>query len=63
MKFLLGVMQRYVDVCRGVQRYIEMHRDMQGCAEVCTGVQRCTQGMQRCMCHSCHYSYRGTQNN
>ena len=44
MKFMLGVMQRYVDVCRGMQRCAEVHRDAQRYAAVCRGMQRCTEG-------------------
>ena len=43
MKFMLGVMQRYVDVCRGMHRCAEVHRDAQRYAAVCRGMQRCVE--------------------
>ena len=43
MKFMLGVMQRYVDVCRGMQRCAEVHRDAQRYAGVCRHMHRCAE--------------------
>ena len=44
MKFILGVMQRYVDVCRSMQRCAEVHTDTRRYEAVCRGMQRYTEG-------------------
>ena len=30
-------------MCRGVQRCVEVFRDVQSCAEMCRGVHRCVE--------------------